>query len=97
MQQFDDYQTFEASIQVARLEDTGNFVAQVTIRCKETGEIMELADDAILAGISTRHVCTNPFRDSIDIPIRPPLRVSSDTKERWEDLTREPAYAGPGG
>lgn len=87
MQNFDDYQNFEAKVAVHRIEDRGVFVAEVAIRCLETGEVMEVDDETVPAGASINRTMQSVFGHSLSFPIRPPRFTKG---VRWDELCSGP-------
>jgi len=90
---FDDYRTFEAKVSVNRIADKGYFVADIAIRCVETGEVMEFDAHNLRCGISSCEAMLNWGDTELRIPIRPPIREKPgdwDNKEEWERLCADP-------
>lgn len=63
------HETFEARVDVNRFEDTGKFMAEVTIRCVTCGERMRFL--GLKAGIAWNHPMVSIDETTLHAPIEP--------------------------
>lgn len=75
MQHFDNYKTFEVKAVIARIEDKGEFLLDVAVRCIETGDVFEFCAENVSFGYKgTKRANLNLGENELSIPIRPPTR-----------------------